>query len=142
MLDQLRHVVRDVGVLFHSIVGLRYSPGRRLRAAGVLVRRVQRLVDLIAAASRTAQQRRLLLSLEFGSRRKPPFEGVVIAAHQIEDYHALDAPNKYRQPGAGTSSTLELTTAGVAVQSISDSLEIAAAVHDSVMPAKAGQQKP
>src|SRR3990172_4273566 len=104
MLDELRHVIRYVGVLFHAIVGRGYWLGRGLRAAGVHVRRVQRLVDLIAAASRTTQQRRLLLSLEIGSRRKPPLERVVIAAHQIEDYHALDAPNKYRQPDAGTSS--------------------------------------
>src|SRR5450830_1996280 len=80
MLDQLRQLVPDVGVLFRPILGVALALGRLMRTASVDIRRMQYLVDLIAAANRAAQQRRLLLSLEIGSRCKPTLEVVVIAA--------------------------------------------------------------
>jgi hypothetical protein len=48
-----------------------------------------RLAHSVAAADRAAQQLRLLLLLEIGSRAKPTLERMVVAASQIKNDHAL-----------------------------------------------------
>lgn len=85
MLYQLRQITADVCILrWVRFGGALYGLGN---VAGIYIRSVYCLADLITTANRTAQQRSVLLLLEIGGRRKPSLERVVVTAVQIENDH-------------------------------------------------------